>query len=214
MFFLFCFSGFWVSLPPPALSKTMLRSCNFLTAHVYNVSIHLNKYKFKQYSESDTVHKILHKVWTLCFIWSSMPDRGFAWGIFVLHHSKPSLYYINLTPLSITNNLHDSSIKHALFISYHQCLIFSDRLHYTTQLILKAVFMGLHKIWTLRFIYFPVKDLIVKQRFNLNLLHRSKQSLCFVNSTPLNRTDCYRQWVGLRWYYIKGVSFTEKEFWS
>lgn len=31
-------------------------------------SIHLNKFKLKLYSESDTVHKILHKVWVICFI--------------------------------------------------------------------------------------------------------------------------------------------------
>lgn len=36
----------------------------------------------------------------------------------IIHHSKQSLYFINSTPLSITNNLHCPSIKRATSISY------------------------------------------------------------------------------------------------
>lgn len=112
IFFIFCLSGFWASLSPSPLSKTMLRSSCFWP---------LNTFKLKLYSESDTVHKILHKVWA-SFALKDMifnARQGFCmrnWNI--LHHSKQSLYFINSTPLSITNNLHCPSIKRATSISY------------------------------------------------------------------------------------------------
>lgn len=81
----------------------------------------------------------------------------------LLHHLKQSLYYINSTPLSITNNLHCPSIKRAAYISCHQCLVFINKLQYTTLLILKSVlgqvFIVSLKIWALRFIYFLYKIL-------------------------------------------------------
>lgn len=112
----------------------------------------------------------------------------------IIHHSKQSLYFINSTPLSITNNLHCPSIKRATSMSY---LYRSPPVHNTagTKISFWTISHRIAQYMVLTLHLFYIKNLIVDQRFcamNLNLLHCSKQPLCFVNSTPLDRIDCYR----------------------
>lgn len=157
----------------------------------------LNTYKFKQYSESDTVHKLLHNIWTLCFTCGErydlqcQTDRVFAWEIKVFYIIKNSQYIISIHLLSITNDLHCPSIKHLPYITYHQCIIFSDHLQYTTQLILKAVFwqflIGSHNIWALRFIYFLYKMWCQSEvlRYEFKSFTSFKTAILFCQFNPL-----------------------------
>lgn len=128
--------GKFVPSPTSQNDASFLQFPDFLT--------HLYKYKFKQYS--DTVLKRPHNVWTLCFICGEKYDLQWQTGI--LHEEFKSVtsfrtvmvlnQFNSLVNQKIINTLHNPSIKHAPYISYHQCFIFSNHLQYITQLILKS----------------------------------------------------------------------------
>lgn len=104
---------------------------------------------------------------------------------------KTDQYIISIHLLSITNDLHCPSIKHSPYITYHQCIIFSDHLQYTTQLILKAVFwqflIGSHNIWALRFIYFLYKIWCQSEvlRYEFKSFKSFKTTIMFCQFNPL-----------------------------